>query len=423
MKKYLSIALLTGSLLMSGCGDSENLVFTNTNNPTPTAAPICADDAYTTDANTALTVNAANGVLANDTPNGGTVTAFTATSTQGGTGNVNGNGSFTYTPANDFTGTDTFTYTLQNSGGQVTCTVTITVNPIDGFFVDAVNGDDGTGDFDGGLPFASIQAAVAAAPTGADIVVRPGNYTGAVNLKDGQRLLGSGSALVNAQGTVRPQLTGPVVMADDNTLDFLRIEGTNGDAIDAEGQTGGTVSTCEVLNIMAGGNGGDGIDCRDTQGTWTITNNEFTNCNGTAFGCTTTGTNSATYIYSNNVATNNGLGGWVAISEDNSDVRASVVSNTMQGNNTIAGDAFELICSDSSAFCLDLEDNVADTDSNTGNGQDGVYRVGEFNSSALRIEQFITLTDPQPGGAGNIGMVNDSSTGTIENVIDGTCGF
>ena len=70
MKKYLSIALLTGALLMSGCGDSENFVFTNNTNVV--VAPACVDDAYTTNQDTTLTVNAANGVLANDTLNGGT---------------------------------------------------------------------------------------------------------------------------------------------------------------------------------------------------------------------------------------------------------------------------------------------------------------------------------------------------------------
>ena len=87
MKKYLSIALLSGALLMSGCGDSENFVFTNNTNVV--VAPACVDDAYTTNQDTTLTVNAANGVLANDTLNGGTLVAFDATSTANGTVNVN----------------------------------------------------------------------------------------------------------------------------------------------------------------------------------------------------------------------------------------------------------------------------------------------------------------------------------------------
>ena len=267
MKKYMSIVLLTGALLMSGCGNSDPNVVSGFQGNAFIVAPVCADDAYTTTRNAALTVNAANGVLANDAPNGGTAT-FSATSAQGGTIAGNADGSFTYTPAVDFAGSDNFTYTVTNSAGQSTCTVHISV---DGFLVDAANGSDTNGSFTGGVPFQTIQAAVAAAPTNADIVVLPGNYTGGINLKDGQRLLGSGSVL--AQGAPRPQLTGPVVLADGNTLDFLRIEGTNGDALDGNGQTGGTITNCEVANTMAGGNGGDGLSVLDCQGRWTVGNN------------------------------------------------------------------------------------------------------------------------------------------------------
>jgi len=111
------------------------------------------------------------------------------------------------------------------------------------------------------------------------------------------------------------------------------------------------------------------------------------------------------------------------VSEGTSDVKVSVVGNAFQGNNIDTGDAFELICGDSSNFCLDLENNINDTDTNSGNGEDGVYLVGEFNTATLRIEQFGTLTDAQPGGAGNTGTVTDGGTGTIEDVADGTCGF
>jgi hypothetical protein len=425
MKKYLSIALLTGSLLMSGCGDSENFVFVDPVFPPVTAAPICADDAYTTDANTALTVNAANGVLANDTPNGGTVTAFTATSTQGGTVNVNGNGSFTYTPANGFTGTDTFTYTLQNSGGQVTCTVTITVNAIDGFFVDAVNGDDGTGDFDGGLPFASIQAAVAAAPTGADIVVRPGNYTGAVNLKDGQRLLGSGSVLVNAQGTLRPELTGPIVMADGNTLDFLRVEGTNGSAVDGDGQTDGIVTNCEIVDITNLGAGvvGDGAD-----GSWNISNNTISNFAGIGITFRTTGNQVLTVQVTNNDITGGELSAIGLYSENSSNITAIVTENIMRANASVAGDGLEVEALGTSTFCLDLEDNVNDLDANPGNGEDGVYSLFDSPGSppVLRVEQFTGggLTMPKPTGAGNTGIIDDNTGigGDLPtSVADGTC--
>lgn len=417
MKKYMSIALLAGALMMSGCGDSDNFVFTNTNNNV-IVAPVCVDDAYTTNQNAALTVNAANGVLANDQPNGGTV-AFSATSTQGGTVVGNADGSFTYTPSADFNGADSFTYSVTNTASQVTCTVNITVISTNGFFVDATNGNDGTGSFTNGMPFQTVQAAVAAAPTNADIVVLPGNYTGTVNLKDGQRLLGSGSVL--AQGATRPQLTGPVVLADGNTLDFLRIEGTNGDAVDGIGQDSGTVTNCQFDNIT--GAGSAAVELDGAFGTWTVSNNTISNTGGTSIFARTTGTSQMTIVIDENTITSADLGAIGLVSEDTSDVRASVVSNTMRGNNIVLGDAFELTCADSSTLCLDLEDNIADLDTNTGNVDDGVFRVGEFNTADLEIEQFGDLFGAPPTGAGNSGVLDDSSTGTITPVNDGDCGF
>ena len=211
MKKLISVLFLTGTLLLTGCGSNNNdFVFTNGNNFQVIPAPLCADDAYATNQNVALTVNGAAGVLVNDTQNGATLTIAGA-SAQGGTVVGVADGGFVYTPAANFNGTDTFTYTLGNSGGVVTCTVTITVNAVNGFFVDSNNGSDTTGNVNGGLPFQTIQAAVAAAPAGSDIVVRPGNYAGQINLLNNQRLLGNGSGLaVNPQGLVRPVLTGPV---------------------------------------------------------------------------------------------------------------------------------------------------------------------------------------------------------------------
>ena len=420
MKKYLSIALLTGALLMSGCGDSENFVFTNNTNVV--VAPACVDDAYTTNQDTTLTVNAANGVLANDTLNGGTLVAFDATSTANGTVNVNQDGSFVYTPANSFTGTDRFTYSVENAGGRRTCTVTITVVAVNGFFVDAVNGNDGTGSFNGGLPFQTIQAAVAAAPTNADIVVLPGSYTGTVSLKDGQRLLGSGSVL--AQGATRPQLTGPVVMADGNTLDFLRIEGTNDAAAECDDQNSGTVTNCEFANTT---NTGAGVGGLSVSGTWTITDNTFTSLNGTAIFLTSTMTDTSTIIIANNSMIDNDLAAVVISSEGGADLRASVVSNVFRNNNQTTGDAFEAFCGDvNSTLCLDLENNINDADSNPNNTDDGVYRFsnGDDSGAVFSVEELVL--GPPASVPGNTGTIDiDMGAGFVDPtpVNDGDCGF
>ena len=411
MKKRLAILLLAGTFFWTGCGSSNDFVFTNTNNP-GIAAPVCQDDAYTTNANTTLTVPAATGVLANDTPNGATL-AFAATSAQGGTITGAQDGGFTYSPPANFSGTDVFTYSLGNSGGVVTCKVTITVVAVNGFFVDAATGSDTTGSFTGGKPFATIQAAAAAAPAGSDIVIRPGNYTGTITLENGDRLLGSGSTLITPQGVTRPVLTGPVVLADGNTLDFLRVDGTAGSAIDGIGQNGGTISNCEIANIT-GGTTVAGIAGDNTRGTWTVSGNTFINGSGAGVVFIASGTDSGTFIVTNNTMTNNGLGAIALVSQDTSNVKASVVGNTFSGNNTVTGNAFEVECRTNSTFCLDLENNT----------NDGIYSLFDstVGTSTLSVEQLSVLTTAQPTGAGNTGTLQLSGD-TPVSINDGDCGF
>jgi hypothetical protein len=82
--------------------------------------PASADDAYVTDENSPLTVDAATGVLANDndpdqitnpnTPAGETITATVVSAPQHGTLSLAADGSFLYTPNQDYHGTDHFTY-------------------------------------------------------------------------------------------------------------------------------------------------------------------------------------------------------------------------------------------------------------------------------------------------------------------------
>jgi VCBS repeat-containing protein len=93
-----------------------------------------ADDAYTTDLSLALSVDAAQGILANDS--GGNESGYTAvlvTTTGNGALLLNGNGGFFYLPNILFTGNDSFTYFVSDGTTQSnTATVTITVAPSGG---------------------------------------------------------------------------------------------------------------------------------------------------------------------------------------------------------------------------------------------------------------------------------------------------
>ena len=87
------------------------------------------DSASTSEDTPVITGN----VLLNDTDVDNTLTpanisAFDATSANGGTVASNGDGTFTYTPAADFNGPDSFSYTVDDgAGGTSTATVNIDV--------------------------------------------------------------------------------------------------------------------------------------------------------------------------------------------------------------------------------------------------------------------------------------------------------
>ena len=94
-------------------------------------APVALTDAYTTAEDTPLSVAAA-GVLANDSDvDGDPLSAILINGPAHGSLSLDAQGSFTYTPAADFNGTDTFTY--QAGDGALTSdptTVTLTITPV-----------------------------------------------------------------------------------------------------------------------------------------------------------------------------------------------------------------------------------------------------------------------------------------------------
>ena len=97
-----------------------NITVTNANDP-----PVAVADNATTLENTPVTID----VMNNDyDPDGDTLTVVSATN--GTNGSVTNNGSnVTYTPALNFTGTDSFNYTISDgNGGTDTATVNVTVN-------------------------------------------------------------------------------------------------------------------------------------------------------------------------------------------------------------------------------------------------------------------------------------------------------
>ena len=96
------------------------------------AGPLATDDSYQTAENTPLVVDAANGVLANDSGTGiSALQAVLESDTSSGALSLNADGSFGYTPDLDFSGQDSFTYHAHDgSAASNIATVTLTVNGV-----------------------------------------------------------------------------------------------------------------------------------------------------------------------------------------------------------------------------------------------------------------------------------------------------
>lgn len=95
------------------------------------APPVAVADSYTTSEDVPLTVPAP-GVLGNDSdPNGDPITAVIDTQPAHGAITLAADGSFTYTPAADYNGPDSFQYHANDgSSNSAVVTVTLTVSPV-----------------------------------------------------------------------------------------------------------------------------------------------------------------------------------------------------------------------------------------------------------------------------------------------------
>jgi len=205
-------------------------------------APAAANDTYSTAEDTALTV-AAPGVLGNDTdPDGNPLTAVKVAGPSHGTLTLNSDGSFTYIPAANDNGPDSFTYrasdgTLTSSLATVTITVsavndapTVTVAP----GTVAPGATCGTDDRSGtiNLTVGDVESAATALTLSAS--------------SDNTRLVPNGNVVFAGSGAART-LT---ASAADGRTGIATVTVTVSD-----GQATGTVS----VTVWVGGNGNDSL--------------------------------------------------------------------------------------------------------------------------------------------------------------------
>ncbi|MFO0820652.1 MAG: Ig-like domain-containing protein [Pirellulales bacterium] len=131
---YTPISDFTGTdtfTYVANDGTASSLIATVTITITAgNAAPLAVNDSFTAAANTALTIDAGSGVLANDTDgDSDPLTALLVSNPSHGTVTLNSNGSFTYTPTTGYSGSDSFTYKANDGADDSnTATVSITVS-------------------------------------------------------------------------------------------------------------------------------------------------------------------------------------------------------------------------------------------------------------------------------------------------------
>lgn len=94
--------------------------------------PTAVNRSYNVNEDATLSVAAPGALMGTTDPEGGTFTAQVASMPSNGTLTFNANGSFTYVPAPNFNGSDSFTYTAKDSTGlsSAPATVTIVVAPV-----------------------------------------------------------------------------------------------------------------------------------------------------------------------------------------------------------------------------------------------------------------------------------------------------
>lgn len=338
--RHITTLTLTTALFAMGCGSDDNSFnygfFPNPTSSPGISAPVAVADSFTTLGNSVLS----GSVTANDTLNGGTVTAFQNPSNSGGSVSVTSSGALTYTPPlNSANANDTFTYTLTNAAGSSTATVTVQIGAR-GLFVKNDVPTTGTGTQNN--PFKTLAEAVTAAGVNpAEIVVFQGDGT-STGLNTPVVL--NNSQTLRAFDTNAPLLTGPITMANNSTLSGIKLNGSGN--VQATGSPRNfTVQNCTISNTTSDGlaftnlvgnvslrnnaltnNGGRGLALRSNAGLCNLTLANQTVNNSTTDGVLVNITNTANVTWSETNTTINRAGNGVAFAGNSWSVNSTQTS-------------------------------------------------------------------------------------------------
>ena len=411
----------------AGSDEAQNVMFEATLDTNTTlvagsvkVTPVAVDDDYSTLGNVTYTASVADGLLNNDfdpkdanapTNAGMTVTAEMVTTAQGGTATINADGSFSYSPALNFTGTDTFNYTAvdddaMTGSGTVTMNVTGKV-----WFVDA-NAAAG-GDGSQSMPFNSFAAINGAGGVGdsdeaGDVIyLFEGTYADALELEANQRLVGAGSELSAGSATIipagtAPSFSGSLTLAADNTIEGFDFAPSAGYSIVGSGASGGVLQNSTITLSATGG----ALDLDNHTGNFVYTGN-ITGSTSTNAVAVDGGT--ATITVDGDVTINGGRN----IDVQNKTGGGLSVTGALSNN---GGSAINLF-NNSGSPAFEFEDVIVTSGVGTAvNLEDGSTASYSFNGD------FDITTTNGSGLIANSGLLNLSDANTFNNVIDATNG-
>ncbi|MBS0648809.1 MAG: tandem-95 repeat protein [Verrucomicrobia bacterium] len=216
--------------------DNFNYVATDSSgNPTTgtvtiTVLPVAENDFGTTPANTVLNGST---VFTNDMGSGLMLIAYDHTSVQGGTVVMNMmDGTYVYTPPSNFSGLDTFTYTVQDQDGDMSvATVSITVLPVAvndtgttpantplNQMTSVLSNDAGTGLTVTAYDTASLQGGTIVMQTnGTYLYTPPFNYSGPDSFNYTATDSNSSTTSASVMLTVTPHATNDTAITNANT--------------------------------------------------------------------------------------------------------------------------------------------------------------------------------------------------------------
>ncbi len=323
-----------GGTANGGVDTSAPKSFTITVNPVNDPPTVTPPAAYTAQANIGISVpdgatDLLDGSTITDVDGPGaapfSITAGAFTSANGGSGAINVNGGFTYNPPAGFTGDDTFTYQICDSGvpgsACTFATATVAVNGPRVWFVNNALGAAGDGRLS--APFNTLAAADNAANTNGDrifVFTGANTYTGGFGFLTNQRVIGQGvvdadfdmavgidspvySVARPAINGTRPTISGAINLAAGVTARGFNATNTGATGINGSGAAGLTINQVSVSTTN-----GIAVNLLNSSGSISFT---AVSANGGVNGVVLTNTTGSFTVTGDTGASNNGSGGTI----------------------------------------------------------------------------------------------------------------